>query len=53
MINILGRHVASALKTLMKGVQTNEELDEDELEDIVSRAANEFAHRKYNLSASS
>lgn len=36
-IDILGgfSHVAKALKALMKGVQANEEVDEDELEDMV------------------
>jgi hypothetical protein len=29
------RHVAKALKALMKGVQANEDVDEDELEDMV------------------
>jgi hypothetical protein len=30
------RHVSTALKSLMKGVQANGEFDEDDLEDIVS-----------------
>lgn len=29
------RHVAAALKSLMKGVQSNGEVDEDDLEDMV------------------
>jgi len=29
------RHVATSLKSLMKGVQTGEEVDEDELHDAV------------------
>jgi len=39
MLHLAGyRHVSTALKSLMKGVQANGEFEEDELEDIVSRA---------------